>query len=196
MKSILVSLSIICAFTWTVDAIPCQRCLKANSDTCVGESVNCPNATQCMVVSELYQFQNHTYHSIKKDCNPGFPCKGVYFSNFIDVNLRINIHCCSEDNCNTDSYKMPPENIEHSGKICSVCIGEGLTECISDNTERCLYPDDLCVNYIGKFKDPGNNIAEFSYKGCMSPLACKYKMNALVGLKEVENIHFTSDPGM
>ncbi|XP_075047715.1 phospholipase A2 inhibitor gamma subunit B-like isoform X4 [Mixophyes fleayi] len=156
MKSIIISLSIICAVTWT------------------GYKV---------------------YHSIKKDCNPGFRCEGLYFANFDDVYLRINIHCCSEDNCNTDSYKMPPENIERKGKLCPVCLGDGLTECISNNTERCIHPGDLCVVFIGRVKDPGNNIAERSYKGCISPLSCKYKMNALVGLKYVETVRFTCKPG-
>ncbi|XP_075046941.1 phospholipase A2 inhibitor gamma subunit A2-like [Mixophyes fleayi] len=195
MKSILISLTIICDVTWTVYAINCYRCLKANSDTCEGESVYCPNATQCMVVSEVYQVAYETYHSIKKDCNPGFRCESLYYTNYNDVLLRINVHCCSEDNCNTDSYKMPPENIERKGKICTVCIGEGLTECISNNTERCIYPGDLCVNYIGRYKDPGGKIVEFSHKGCISPLSCKYKVNALFGLKHVENVRFTCDPG-
>ncbi|XP_075047695.1 lymphocyte antigen 6 complex locus protein G6c-like [Mixophyes fleayi] len=191
MKSILIYLSIICAVTWTGDTIKCHQCFKINSDTCEGESVDCPNATQCMVVSQLYQVGYETYHLIKKDCNPGFPCKEIYFSNFNDTYVRINIHCCSEDNCNTDSYKMPPEDIERKGKICTSCFQNGLTECISNNTERCIHPGDVCMDYIGRVKDPGNNVAEHSYKGCISDLACKYKMNALIGVEEVENVRFT-----
>ncbi|XP_075046017.1 phospholipase A2 inhibitor and Ly6/PLAUR domain-containing protein-like isoform X1 [Mixophyes fleayi] len=195
MKSILISLSIICAVTWTVDAIKCYRCLKTNSDTCVGELVHCPNATQCMVMSELSQFRNETYHSIKKDCNPGFPCKDIYYSNFDTVFLRTNVHCCSEDNCNTDSYKMPPDSIERKGKICPSCFEDGLTECIGNNTERCTHPDDPCADFIGKIRDPGNNIRHYTYRGCISPLACKYKMKALVGVKEIETIRLTCYPG-
>ncbi|XP_075046898.1 phospholipase A2 inhibitor gamma subunit B-like [Mixophyes fleayi] len=189
MKSILISLSIICAVTWTVDAIECFQCVKANSDTCVGESVNCPNMTQCMVVFELFQLGN-TYHSIKRDCNPGFPCGGLYSSTLNDATVRLNIRCCTKDNCNTDDYKMPPGNIERKGKICPVCSGAGFTECISNDTEQCFHPSDLCVDYIGKIKDPGNNIRVVNYKGCISPLACKYKFNPYISVKEIENKRF------
>ncbi|XP_075046170.1 phospholipase A2 inhibitor gamma subunit B-like [Mixophyes fleayi] len=195
MKSILVSLSIICAVTWTVDAGTCNECSKVNSDTCEGKSCDCPNATQCMVVSELYQVRNKSYHSIRKACNPGFPCGGLYISNFNDAFVRIDIHCCTGENCNTDNYKMPPEDIERKGKICPACFGDGLTECISSNTERCIHPDDLCGDYVGKIKDPGNNIKEFNFKGCVSALGCIYKLKALIGVEEIENIRFTCVPG-
>ncbi|XP_075047718.1 phospholipase A2 inhibitor and Ly6/PLAUR domain-containing protein-like [Mixophyes fleayi] len=191
MKFVLISLSLICAVIWTVDAIECQKCFQKNSDTCVGESVHCPNATQCMVVSELYQIGNETMHLIKKDCNPDLPCGEIYFSNFKDTHVKTNIQCCSEDNCNTDCYKMPPEDIERKGKICPACFQDGLTECISNNTERCIHPGDLCLEYIGRVKGPDNNIRNYTYKGCISPLGCTYKWNAFFGAEEVETIRLT-----
>ncbi|XP_075047773.1 phospholipase A2 inhibitor gamma subunit B-like [Mixophyes fleayi] len=193
MEFILISLSIISAITWTADAIQCYQCVQVNSDTCEGESVDCPNSTQCMVASELHQYRD-TYHSIKRDCNPGFPCDGLYSSNFNDVTVRVNIHCCSKDNCNTDDYKMPPENIERKGKICPICIGDGFTECISNDTEQCFHPGDLCADYIGKIKDPGNNVRIFAYKGCISPLFCKYKFCPFITLEEIENKRFDCIP--
>ncbi|XP_075047713.1 phospholipase A2 inhibitor gamma subunit B-like isoform X2 [Mixophyes fleayi] len=191
MKSILISLSIICVVTWTVDAVKCNQCFQVNSDTCEGKSVDCPNATQCMVMSELYQIRNETHHIIKKDCNPGLPCEDIFFSNFNEIHVKVNIQCCSEDNCNTDCYKMPPENIERNGKICPSCFGDGLTECISNNTERCIHPGDLCAEFIGRFKSPDKTIKDYTYKGCISPLGCTYKWNAFFGTEQVETVRFT-----
>ncbi|XP_075045812.1 phospholipase A2 inhibitor gamma subunit B-like [Mixophyes fleayi] len=195
MKSILIFLSIICAVARTDDVLKCIQCQKTNSDTCEGESVNCPNCTQCMVASELLEIGNSTYHSIRKDCNPGFPCKQLYCSDFNNAIIRVSVQCCTGDNCNTDNYKMPPEDIERKGKICPACFKFGSTECISDDTERCIHPEDQCVDYLGKVRDPGNNVKDYSYKGCISPLGCKFKFSALVGLQEVENEHFICTPG-
>ncbi|XP_075045922.1 phospholipase A2 inhibitor NAI-like [Mixophyes fleayi] len=195
MKSILICLSIIYAVTWTADATKCQHCSKLNSDTCEGESVNCPIDNQCMVVSEHFQIRNEIYHSIRKGCNPGLPCEGVYTYDFDNVNISTSMYCCTGDNCNTDNYKMPPKNIERKGKICPVCFKDGLTECISDRTERCINTYDLCLDYVGQVKDPGGNVRDYSYKGCVSPMGCIFRFDALAGLQEVLNIHFICTPG-
>ncbi|XP_056399083.1 phospholipase A2 inhibitor and Ly6/PLAUR domain-containing protein-like isoform X2 [Hyla sarda] len=191
MGSFILSLVIFCAISWTGLALQCLECLKTDSDTCEGVSVECPNSAECVVISELYHPRDIIKHSIKRGCNTGFPCDSVnYLSNFYDKEIRSYVKCCTEDNCNTGDFYIPPEPTEHNGKTCTSCYEDGLEECISDRTAQCLNEDDQCLDYIGTFKDPDHVTQERSFKGCGSPLACQYKFDALISLEELETLRF------
>ncbi|XP_075696549.1 phospholipase A2 inhibitor gamma subunit B-like, partial [Rhinoderma darwinii] len=191
MRSFIISLTIFSAISCTGLALKCLQCIEKNSDTCVGVSVDCPDSTECLVVSELYRSRGDLYHSIKKGCNPGVPCNSEnYISNFNNKEIRVRVQCCRGDNCNTDNYYMPPEQEEHNGRLCTSCYGDGLKECVSDRTVKCLNEEDKCVDYIGKLTDPGNNTIERNFKGCISPIACVLKFDALFGVKEVQTDTF------
>ncbi|XP_069804794.1 phospholipase A2 inhibitor and Ly6/PLAUR domain-containing protein-like [Dendropsophus ebraccatus] len=191
IRSFILSLTILCAVSWTGLALQCLECLEANGETCEGVSVQCPNSTECMVVSQLFRIRDTVYHSIKKGCNPWILCnKPLYVSNFNTKEKRIYVQCCTEDDCNTDGYQMPPLKTEHSGVECPTCFEKGLKECTSENTVKCVYEEDKCFNYIGKFIDPGNQVEEESFKGCISPMGCILKFDALIGVQEIKTDTF------
>ncbi|XP_075696972.1 phospholipase A2 inhibitor gamma subunit B-like [Rhinoderma darwinii] len=191
MRSFIISLTIFCAISCTGLALKCLECIQKNSDTCHGVSVECPNSAECLVVSEFYHYGSSIYHSIKRSCNPGVPCNtSQYSSNFINIKLAAYLHCCTGDNCNTDNYQMPPEEEEHNGRLCTSCYIDELKECVSDHTIKCLNEEDKCVDFIGRFLDPGNNILEYNMKGCISPLACTLKYEGIIGLQEIQTDKF------
>ncbi|XP_056399077.1 phospholipase A2 inhibitor and Ly6/PLAUR domain-containing protein-like [Hyla sarda] len=170
-------------------ALECLQCMEANSYTCDGVSVQCPNSTECMVISQLYRIDDTEYHSIKKGCNPGYPCNKVqYVSNFENNDKIVNVQCCTGNNCNNGDYHVDPLEKEHRGRICPACFERSMKECYSNHTIQCLKEEDKCINYIGRIIDPGNNMEDHSFKGCLSPLACVFGFETLIAVQEIHTV--------
>ncbi|XP_075696971.1 phospholipase A2 inhibitor gamma subunit B-like [Rhinoderma darwinii] len=139
----------------TAFALECIQCIGRNSDTCDGPSVVCKKAKKCMVISEFLHFDEHTYHTVKKDCNELYPCgKTLYASTQYELTLRSHIDCCEGDNCNTFNYNMPPGNFDLNGKYCPSCGGYGLMECESKRMIQCQEEEDQCYEYFGEIEYP------------------------------------------
>ncbi|XP_075696550.1 uncharacterized protein LOC142662295 [Rhinoderma darwinii] len=191
MRLLITLLGAICILPLAAFALECIQCIGKNSDSCVGPSVVCKNAKECMVISEYYYFEQNTCHTVKKDCNELYPCgKTLYATNQFDIGFRIHIECCKGDDCNTFNYNMPPENIELKGKYCPSCFGSGLKECKKKRMIRCENEKDKCHNYIGKLGDPAGNEMEMSVKSCSSAESCVLGFDFLIGFTEFLTVFF------
>ncbi|KAG8550000.1 hypothetical protein GDO81_029831 [Engystomops pustulosus] len=187
MRSFIISLTILCAISGADSDITCFQCLEKNSNDCEGKSVECPDSTECYVKSEYYHAMDASYNTVEKGCNTGSPCDvSPYISNFFNKEIRMNVQCCRENNCNIGGFYIPPEPTEHYGRTCTSCYEDGLEECVSDRKVQCLLEEDKCMKFIGTLRDPGGNVINRTFWGCASPLACEYKFGALIGLEEID----------
>ncbi|KAM4650606.1 phospholipase A2 inhibitor LNF1-like [Discoglossus pictus] len=193
MKYFILTSCIIFVMIATACGMTCLTCLKRNSDTCDEKPADYKDANTCMVISEYYNVRNDHYHTVYKGGNINLPCDAyLYVSNRHGASLHSFIKCCNGDNCNTDNFEMPPlsDSIKPSGKMCPSCFSDGLQECITDDMCMCKGEEDKCFEYIGRVRDPGGKEAEYTFKGCMSSLACVFGFNAMIGVDELERVHF------
>ncbi|XP_075462524.1 phospholipase A2 inhibitor NAI-like [Ascaphus truei] len=183
-----VSLCVLYALIATAHGGSCLHCHQMNNETCKEESIDCQEDCKCVVISELQEIHGVIYHSLYKGCARNLPCNAMLHTSSESAYLRVNIKCCSGNDCNTNNYEMPPYRGEPNGKMCPSCFNEGLMECISDKEMMCKGNEDKCVEYIGRVRMIDGVEKEMTIKGCTTSFTCEVGYGVMVGVQEIFNL--------
>ncbi|XP_060934053.1 uncharacterized protein LOC133010481 [Limanda limanda] len=122
MMKLLLSLTLIWAFSSTGEALVCQTCTNAACSTTA--AVPCPTGTMCITASIQAVSSGTPGQQIYKACAPPSLCPSTGSQTF-SVNLGVSsalasATCCSTDNCNSNTLPFPVVPAGNS-LLCHVC---------------------------------------------------------------------------
>ncbi|KAM4652820.1 phospholipase A2 inhibitor CgMIP-I-like [Discoglossus pictus] len=197
MTSFSFTLYVLCTlFASVYGGTKCQTAYCRNSKSCEESVQECGGDSKCFTLSEHFEVEGQIYPTLYKNCcSPHMPCDDQASCFSDQSKVRITVDCCDGDNCNNGQYKIADQDENSNSVICKSCFKKGsLDECISDQMQACKGPENLCYEYIGTLEIPDGQLANYSVKGCISPLGCQYSFSLIPGVIEKQRVKFVCGP--
>ncbi|XP_040183322.1 phospholipase A2 inhibitor and Ly6/PLAUR domain-containing protein-like [Rana temporaria] len=188
MKSVIFSVFLLFLFMLPIilaEKDICYTCDAVNSETCEHKEEECPEGSECMIISEEFISLGQTCRSISKRCALNLPCNRTFWGNVgLDVFVKVSQQCCKGPRCNPGFFQVPDIPTQAKGILCPSCYAFNTTEdCTATGSTICLGKDDQCIRFRGAMKLPCGGEVDFSAQGCSSKSFCDYGYSELIGLQ-------------
>nr|XP_033770771.1 phospholipase A2 inhibitor and Ly6/PLAUR domain-containing protein-like [Geotrypetes seraphini] len=185
MRTFLTSICIIFALTATGLCLNCDHCLNIYNDSCSGVSDKCKeDETVCVSRRESATTENNLHSSMFKGCMKYDPnvCDRPLHTTSIGFDFYMYNKCCKEDNCNRESFTVPPLNLTENGLECPVCHAIDSYDCTPERTIKCVGNQDQCYVYSGELRNPSRPFHQLASRGCIVSGSCEFGPGLLKGL--------------
>nr|XP_033770769.1 phospholipase A2 inhibitor and Ly6/PLAUR domain-containing protein-like [Geotrypetes seraphini] len=194
MRAFLTSICIIFALTATGLCLICERCLNIHGGSCSGASVKCKeDEAVCVSRTENTTIENDSRLSMFKGCMKYDPniCDTILHGGNDRFQNMIYNKCCKEDNCNRESFTVPPLNLTENGLECPTCYTNSSYECSPNGIMKCTGKEEQCYYFSATIRRPGLPFGKHASRGCISTGCCEICLPLLKGMTYTEIKNFT-----
>ncbi|CAH2318750.1 Hypothetical predicted protein [Pelobates cultripes] len=168
-------LGLICTFAASItigNCLLCTECYNNTTPNCEGSIATCAS---CLTIITEEGHGNGSVSMIEKSCNL-YPevCNISYSVTADNFHLGFVSSCCDTDLCNHDTIVAPTKNTTENGVVCPSCVLQNGTECVTNQTMRCVGDETRCISFSGKLFDQGS-CKNLTLQGCVTENVCKAK---------------------
>ncbi|XP_063798366.1 phospholipase A2 inhibitor and Ly6/PLAUR domain-containing protein-like [Pseudophryne corroboree] len=144
MASFLRLLCVLSTLTATGFALTCKQCTSFDYASCFGETITCPADNAC---GTTYTFESNLFKSFFTTCIPMKHCNLMGSISITDKKYKKSISCCYTDNCVPPKPKLPVDNLQPNGVVCTTCQELFPTTgwCNSQDTLSCTGNENSCI---------------------------------------------------